>query len=216
MKLTVMSTPRVTQCQRPTGLMGRFVLWNMNSRHSKVTDWGLARVVVEKHHTILDVGCGGGRAVRKLAAMATVGKVYGVDHSPASVAFATKTNKKAVAAGQVSIIEGSVSRLPFPDRTFDLITAIETHFWWPDLAGDMRELLRMLKPGGTLLVIAEVYRGANTTTARLVEKYLPATGMKFLTADEHQELFAHAGYDDIHVTVDPRKGWIAVTGVKPA
>jgi 2-polyprenyl-3-methyl-5-hydroxy-6-metoxy-1,4-benzoquinol methylase len=59
---------RVLQCQKPTGWLGRFVLWNMNSRHSKVTDWGLAHVSVEKHDTILDVGCGGGKTICKLAA----------------------------------------------------------------------------------------------------------------------------------------------------
>ena len=42
---------------------------------------------------------------------------------------------------------------------FDLVTAVETHFFWPDLPNDVREVLRVLKPGGTFLLIAEVYRG---------------------------------------------------------
>ena len=52
---------------------------NMNSRHSKVTDWGLGQVRIEPHYTILDVGCGGGRTLCKLAGVAAQGKAYGVD-----------------------------------------------------------------------------------------------------------------------------------------
>src|SRR6185312_16220335 len=94
MKSTVtIGKPQVNQCQKPTGWLGRFVLWNMNSRHSKVTDWGLSHVSVGKHHTILDVGCGGGRTVGKLAALAPQGKVYGVDFSRQSVAVSLKENR---------------------------------------------------------------------------------------------------------------------------
>lgn len=190
------------------------MLRNMNSRHSKVTDWGLARAQVGKHDTILDIGCGGGRTVSKLASLGE-GKVYGIDHSKDSVTVATRTNQPWIKAGRVEIREGSVSHLPFPASVFDLVTAVETHFWWPDLPGDMREVFRVLKPGGTLLVIAEVYRGADTMTARMVEKHLPMTGMKFLTVAEHRDLLANAGFMDVQVTTEAAKGWISALGKKP-
>ena len=205
---------RVSQCQKPRGLLGRFVLWQMNSRHSKVTDWGLAHVSVAAHHTILDVGCGGGRTVSKLAAMATQGKVYGIDFSEESVAASKRTNARWMKIGRVEIGHASVSQLPFAGGMFDLITAVETHFWWPDLPGDLREVFRVLKPGGTLVVIAEVYKGANTTMARLCEKYAPLTGMALLTIEEHREMLANAGYSDVQVTTDPGKGWLCCTGGK--
>lgn len=208
-------TRPVSQCQKPRGWLGRFVLWNMNSRHSKVTDWGMAHVSVERHYTILDVGCGGGRTVSKLAAMAAQGKVYGVDFSEASVAASKRTNARWIEMGRVEIRHGSVSQLPFPDGMFDLITAVETHFWWPNLPGDMREVFRVLKPGGMLILIAEVYKGANTTMARLCEKYAPQTGLKLLSIDEHRELLAATGFSDVQVDTDPGKGWICVTGKKP-
>jgi fibrillarin-like rRNA methylase len=74
------ATRRGGQCQKPSGLLGRFVLWQMNARHSKVTDWGLRHTAIQDHETILDLGCGGGRTVFKLAAVATRGKVYGIDY----------------------------------------------------------------------------------------------------------------------------------------
>ena len=207
---------RVNQCQKPAGWLGRFVLWNMNSRHSKVTDWGLSHVSVEKHDTVLDVGCGGGRTVSKLAAIATQGKVYGVDFSKESVAVASRTNRQWMDIARVEIREGSVSQLPFSEGVFDLVTAVETHFWWPDLPADMREVLRVLKPGGTLIIIAEIYKGAKTKTAMLAEKYLPLSGMTLLSVDEHRELFAKAGYSDVQVIEESGKGWICGIGRKPS
>jgi ubiquinone/menaquinone biosynthesis C-methylase UbiE len=205
---------RVNQCQKPTGWLGRLILWNMNSRHSKVTDWGLSKISIQKQDIILDIGCGGGRTVSKLAAHATGGKVYGLDYSQASVAVAKGTNRSWIEMGRVEIHVGSVSRLPFPANTFDLVTAVETHFWWPDLPADMREVSRVLKPGGMLIIIAEIYKGANTKTAKLAEKYLPMSGMKLLSVDEHRELFANAAYSDIQIIEESSKGWICATGRK--
>jgi hypothetical protein len=74
------------------------------------------------------------------------------------------------------------------------VTAVETHFWWPDLRADMREVLRVLKLGGTLIIVAEVYRGANTRASKLAEKYLPLSGMKLLSVDEHRELLKDGGF----------------------
>jgi ubiquinone/menaquinone biosynthesis C-methylase UbiE len=188
----------------------------MNSRHSKVTDWGLSHISIDKHSTILDVGCGGGRTVNKLADIATQGKVYGVDFSGESVAFASRINKQWIETGRVEIREASVAQLPFSADAFDVVTAVETHFWWPDLPADMREVLRVLKPGGTLIIIAEIYKGANTATAKLAEKYLPLSGMALLSVNEHRELFANAGYSDIQIIDEPGKGWICGIGKKPS
>ena len=101
---------------------------------------------------ILDIGCGGGRTIYKLAAIATKGKVYGVDSSETSVAASRKTNEECIKSRRVEILHGSVSHLPFPDQMFALATAVETHFYWPDLPADMREVSRVLKPGGALVI----------------------------------------------------------------
>ncbi|HKW63076.1 MAG TPA: class I SAM-dependent methyltransferase [Candidatus Acidoferrum sp.] len=205
---------RVSQCQKPSGWMGRLTLWSMNARHSKLTDWGLQYVSVAQHYTALDVGCGGGRTISKLAAVATAGKVYGIDFSEASVAASKRTNARGMDEGRVDIQHASVSQLPFPDGMFDLVTGVETHFWWPDLPGAMREIFRVVKPGGKLILIAEIYKGANKVSSKLIEKYAALAGMTLLSTEEHRELFANTGYSDVQVVTDVGKGWICATGKK--
>jgi ubiquinone/menaquinone biosynthesis C-methylase UbiE len=207
-------TKRPTQCQKPRGWLGRFVLSSMNRRHSKVTDWGLREVAVGASDVILDVGCGGGRTLAKLAASAPAGRLHGIDHSGASVETARKVNRDAIARGHIAIDEGSVQALPFADRTFDLVTAIETHFWWHDIAGGMREVFRVLKPGGRVVIVAEFYNGGKY--AKYADRLSRFTSMAVLDVAQHEAMLSGSGFSEIAVREDPARGWISVTGVKPA
>lgn len=204
----------VSQCQKPRGWLGRIMLWNMNSRHSHLTDWGLGHVQIEPDYKILDVGCGGGRTLSKLAEVVTQGKVYGVDYSAESVAASKRTNARWIGMERVEVRDGSVSHLPFEDGLFDLVTAVETHFWWPDLSTGVREIHRVLKTGGRLVVIAEVYKGANTTIAKLLEQKASRIGMKLLDTEEHRTLFRDAGYSEIQIFKEQSQGWICGIGRK--
>ena len=191
----------------------------MNQRHSKLTDWGLKHVSVGSHDTILDVGCGGGRTIHKLAAIAAEGKIHGIDHSEASVTISTRANRQSIERGCVEIHHSSVSHLPFPDQMFDIAIAVETHYYWPDLPTDMREVLRVLKPGGTLIVIAEAYKGGKYD-ARLQTLVEAMKSMDYsyahLNVDEHRELFTSAGFSDVEVFENYDKGWICAVGKKPS
>jgi SAM-dependent methyltransferase len=201
------------QCRKPTWWLGRPILWTMNVRHSGVTDWGLKQVRLDKHFIMLDIGCGGGRTLDKLAAVASDGKVFGIDYAAASVAAARRTNARWIRAGRADIQQGTVSRLPYPDGTFDVVTAVETHYYWPDLAADLREILRVLKPGGQLVVIAETYKGRRFDILyRPVMKLLRAT---YLSVSEHRDLFCAAGYAETKVSEERRKGWICAIGRRP-
>jgi ubiquinone/menaquinone biosynthesis C-methylase UbiE len=213
--ITIGGSGLVSQCQKPRGWLGRILLWNMNSRHSQLTDWGLGQVRIESHSKILDVGCGGGRTLSKLAEVVTQGKVYGIDYSEESVAASKKTNARWIEMGRVEVRHGSVSQLPFQDGMFDLVTAVETHFWWPDLPTDVREIYRVLKPRGWFAAIAEVYKGANTTVAKLAEQKASRIGMRLLDPGEHRALFANAGYLEVQIIEENSRGWICAMGRKP-
>jgi SAM-dependent methyltransferase len=203
------------QVRKPDRWGGRFFLSVMNKSHSGVTDWGLEHVRVESDDTILDVGCGGGRTIEKLAALAPAGKVFGVDYASGSVNASRARNAQLIAAGRVAILEGSVSQVPFPEGQFDLVTAVETQYYWPNLPQDMREILRVLKPGGTLIVIAESYKGRGFFSK------LQQAGMKLLRVtnmgvEDQRVLFSGAGYEDIQIFEETRKGWLCAVGTKPS
>ena len=114
------------QFRKPTGWMAKFAGLGMNREHEKVWRWGLEHVAIQPDAIILDVGCGGGGAVKILAQAASRGKVYGVDYSEDVLPTARRVNQALVKQGRVEIKHGSVSDLPFPDDTFDLATAFET------------------------------------------------------------------------------------------
>jgi ubiquinone/menaquinone biosynthesis C-methylase UbiE len=203
----------VYQVRKPSRVLGRVMASTMNASHSKMTDWGLQHVSIEKQFTILDVGCGGGRTIRKHAAAASEGMVYGVDYAAGSVAASRAENREAIEKGRVQIERASVSQLPFPDNKFDLVSAVETIYYWPDPVRDLQEILRVLKPGGRVIVICETYIGGRWSSFK-------APAMKLLraknfTTDEYKQLLTSAGYIDVQVLVDPSRGWICAIGKRP-
>jgi len=201
------------QVRRPAWFIGRLVVRGMNLSHAELRSWALGLVSIAENATILDVGCGGGGTIAALAAGGAGRRVYGVDFSPASVAVARQTNARLIEEGRVGVQEGNVSALPFEPNTFDVVTAFETHFYWPDLPANVKEIQRVLRPGGQVAIVAEVYRGR-----RMDWLYRPAMSLlntTYLTLDEHRQLLVNAGYIDVDVINDRSRGWICAIGRKP-
>lgn len=202
------------QVRKPSGFLGRRIVQAMNLGHAAMTDWGLQEVVAPRDAVILDVGCGGGRTVAKLAALAPEGRIIGLDYSLASVAVSRDTNREVIESGRVQIQQGSVATLPFPDGTFDIVTAVETHYYWPDLPANVREILRVLKPGGTFALIAETYRGGPFRWVYAIA--MPLLRAAFLSDAEHRDLLTQAGFSEVATRHVPRKNWICATGRRPS
>lgn len=201
------------QVRNPRGLLGRRVLRSMNVAHSGLTDWGLGQVSIAPNATILDVGCGGGRTLKKLSALAPSGKAVGVDYSAASVAVARETNSDEVHAGRVAVVRASVAALPFPDLTFDVVTAVETHYYWPDLPANVGQLFKILKPGGTFVLIAEAYRGGPLRL--LYAAVMPLLRAALLSDAEHRDLLTEAGFTEVATKHKRGTNWICAVGRKP-
>jgi ubiquinone/menaquinone biosynthesis C-methylase UbiE len=200
------------QCRRPTRWLDRMVARGMNISHSEMTDWGLSHIVIGRRDTILDVGCGGGGTIRKLAGIATEGKVYGIDYSEESVRISRRTNRRLEESGRVEIRQGSVSSLPYPDAMFDLVTAIESHYFWPDLVNDMKELLRVLKPGGMLVMMGGEYKGGRYDERN--EQWVELADMAYHSVDEFEQLFCTVDYTEVQVLEDFERGWMCGMGIK--
>ena len=211
-----MSIIRITlkQWQNPTGRLGRVLVWAMNFSHSVLTNWGLKYISIEKHYTILDVGCGGGRTVHKLAGIAVEGKVYGIDLSEDSVTVSRRTNKQFIKMGRVEIQNSSISSLPFSDNMFNLVTAVNTYYYWPDLVNDMKEILRVLKPGGKFMILGEAYKGGKHFGRN--RKFLEMMGgATYHSVRELSELLSMTGYSEVQIFEKYESDFICGIGTKP-
>jgi len=195
----------------PEGRFGAFWARFMNIGHSRLTRWGLSHISINKDDTILDIGCGGGRTVNTLAKIAAEGKVYGIDYSEVSVAVSTSINKKLIDAGRVRILHASVDSLPFPDDMFNLVIAVESCHFWPDLVNNLKEIRRVLKPGGSVIIVNGIYRDErfekrNSKVARMGD-------FTYHLPDDFRVFLKDAGYSSIQIEVLENKNWIAVTRI---
>lgn len=146
------------QYMKPIGEEGIKVLDEMNEHHKELSAWGLSFVPQAfTPSRILDVGCGGGNALRAMSMKWPRSVLSGVDISEESVKVTLTKNRIMHRIGRIDACVASVSDLPFEDGEFDLVTAIETYFFWPDLRNDLKKVASKIHEGGYLLIISEQY-----------------------------------------------------------
>ena len=138
--------------RKPVGFSGKIMVAMMNFGHSAMAAWGLHFLQPAPDAMVLDCGCGGGANIKTLLKLCPNGKVQGIDYSAVSVEKARKVNARAIAAGRCTVQQASVAELPFEAEQFDVVTAFETVYFWPELAQNFREVYRVLKPGGTFYI----------------------------------------------------------------
>ena len=193
------------QCARPEGSLGRAMLCFMNYTHAPLTNWGLKLVNVQDGWTMLDVGCGGGFTIRRLLKRSKDAQVYGIDISEESVTKARQVNAE-VLDKQVYVTQGSAEQLPYNDEMFDLVTAVETVYFWPNLPDCLQEVRRVLKPGGKFAIMVEVVDSDSKWTS-IVD------GMTAYTPEQLKTLLDNAGF--IQTEIHRKKPTYAtIMGVK--
>lgn len=139
--------------RKPKGKLGQIQLKSMNKEHTPVSLWGLKHLDIKADDIILDIGCGGGININRMAKHAK--KIYGVDYSMDSVKVSREVNRQEIYGGKVEVTHGDVQSLPFDDETFDIVTAFETVYFWPNIEKCFGEVKRVLKPGGIFLIGTE-------------------------------------------------------------
>ena len=197
--------------RKPEGFFGRMMVNGMNGgSHARMAEWGLGFVTIEDTANALDVGCGGGANIARLLGRCPKGTVTGIDYSPVSVKKSREVNAAAIAAGRCKVVEGSADALPFGDGEFDLVTAFETVYFWPEIENCFAGVRRTLKNGGRFLIVNEDdgLTGNNEKWEKIID------GMHTYTPDELRTHLTAAGFRDITVHTDPQHHWLCVTAVK--
>jgi SAM-dependent methyltransferase len=177
----------VGQGGRPRGAAGSVTGWVFAHRPSnrRRNAWVVSLLEVRPTDRVLEVGFGPGIAVAHLA-RAGAGHVYGLDHSEVMLRQASRRNAAAIRAGRVTLVNGSVDRLPAAlDGPFDAILAVNSLGFWPAPAERLSELRRRLAPGGRIALASQPRcPGATADTSRSA-------------ADEIGDLLRSAGFTQV-------------------
>lgn len=139
---------------RPSGITGANMLDRMNTSHEPIRSFGFPLLPWRDRMQILDVGCGGGAAIAEMLKLAPDSIIHGIDYSETSVEKSTELNKDHIGS-RCFIRQADVTALPFADNSFDLITAVETVYFWPEIKAGFREIYRVLKSSGTFAILNE-------------------------------------------------------------
>lgn len=151
----------------PTGLAGRIAGWEMARGKAALNRRVAELLAPAPDDWVLEVGFGPGTTLAHLAPMLPAGRVVGVD--PSSVMFrqAARRNRAATSAGRVELRLAAAERLPFADAQFDKALTLHSLGHWSAPVEGLREVRRVLKPGGTLLIGLRGEHASETIEAML-------------------------------------------------
>ena len=129
-----------------------------------------------------------------------------------SVAKSREFNHEALRAGRVSVQQASVDALPFEDATIDAAVSVESLYFWPSAEDALKEILRVLKPGGRVLIVMEIHESADLPES--VRENIRAYNLFVPTLPEMEQLLCDAGAEEVVVHTRPGLTWFAAEGVK--
>ncbi|XP_077997242.1 erythromycin 3''-O-methyltransferase-like isoform X2 [Glandiceps talaboti] len=109
---------------------------------------------IQPNHNVLEIGFGPGLGLQEAVKFLEQGKgkLVGVEFSPEMVQVVSKRLETEISTGLVEIKEGSVMDLPLDDNVFDRVYHCNCYYFWPDLQVACQEILRVMKPGGVMVV----------------------------------------------------------------
>lgn len=138
-------------------------VWNEENAEWYVANYGehisnaltIKNAGLKKDDHLLDIGCGSGAACREAIKFITKGSIIGIDPTPAMIRFAIeKTDDPSI-----QYMEGSAEDIPLKDDSVTICTAINSLHHWSDHESGFREIQRVLKPNGRLIISDEIVDG---------------------------------------------------------
>lgn len=190
---------------KPEGKLGHWMLVSMNVEHTSISKWGLAHYDWQPDTAALDIGCGGGMNLKRMLKMCPQGRAAGIDIAEESVIQSKRLNI-AELGRRCTVKRASADAIPFENDSFDVATAFETVYFWPDLPKAFAEVLRVLKPGGSFLVVCEV-ADPDTVWKKMVE------GMNVYSTEHLKTVMESVGFVQVE-TDNPNKSKMCVIGKK--
>ena len=171
----------------------------MEQDHLPITLPVLEKMGLAATDNVLDVGCGSGWLARRLAKRVPDGRVVGMDVSDEMIRVARRTSLEFE---NILYATGEVGEIPWEANFFNHAISVESAYYWPEPAAGIREIFRVLRPGGKAWVLINYYRD-NLHCHQWGP--LLAVPTQLLLAEEWAELFRAAGFVDVahERVVDP-------------
>jgi SAM-dependent methyltransferase len=183
------------QAASPRGPFGRLLGFIWIFEHRKLNRATLDMLEIAPEHSVLEVGCGPGAAVREASKRAACGHVTGIDVSDVMVASARRRNRHEIASGRVSIRKVSDGNFGLEPASFDRIFSTHCIYFWKDPGQTLSELAAALRPGGRLIL------AFRPKSADLPARFRDPP-YRFHTAREVEALIVDTGLERVRVTAD--------------
>lgn len=174
------------QSRRPSGWLGEIVARVMAYETDAVNRAAVEHLAIRPRETVLEVGCGHGRTLARLAD-SHASFVAGIDPSDVMVGLARNRMRRAIEAGRAEVALAPSVAIPHPDGRFDAAIAVHVVYFWSEPLADLREIRRVLRPGGRLIL---GYRPRDEEALAA----LPATVYALRSVEEIEALLDEAGF----------------------
>lgn len=141
------------QLGNPHGTLGKGFAFILNRGNHRAIAGAVAAAGIASGATVADIGFGGGAGLSMLLErVGANGTVHGFEISPDMLARARAEFASEIDSGRMRLAEGPMTALPLPDNALDAAITVNTIYFVPDLDAACRELVRVIGPGGSLVV----------------------------------------------------------------
>lgn len=163
----------------------------MEQEHLPIALPVLGKMHLAPADNVLEVGSGTGWLSRRLAKLVPEGRVVGMDVSDEMI---RRARRSSVDCENVMFVTGEVEEIPWEPNFFSQAISVESSYYWRDPAAGIRDILRVLKPGGAAWMLINYYRD-NPHCHQWGG--LLAVKTHLLSATEWSELFRTASFGDV-------------------
>lgn len=184
---------KLPQPMLPRGFAGRITALLMVRFHRTIYENVSKLLDLKPEDDLLEIACGCGYFLKKYASH--VHSVAGLDLSELMVKMATKKNKDRVASGTAEFVQGEASQLPWKDNSFSIATTMGSFIAFPKPLDSLKEIHRVLRPGGRAFVSIEWNAEDGLDHTKEVKKW----GMVLWTEDDIRAIMKEAGFSEISI-----------------
>jgi ubiquinone/menaquinone biosynthesis C-methylase UbiE len=140
------------QMRCPSGFMGRLAARVMKKYNAEAESWTVEQLKLAPDDRVLEIGFGPGIGLRSALCKIQTGFVGGIDLSPDMVKMVSRNNKEAIQNGRLRLTNGDAEKLPFEDRSFSKVFAVNVIYFWKEPRVPFLEIKRVLTPGGQFCI----------------------------------------------------------------